>query len=245
MNNNNLQRILPTMLITTLLLTGCTNKKDNNCNLTNPHAHLYHKEITSNLSLNTYLPREDLEFNGYKKTDDVIPLSDYDIAFYNATNNLLLFEGIYHWDYLYSLMYRHQDYIKFENISIENKEVTVFDKEGNSTIRTIPTKIRDFKDNCYAEGNTGLVRIYHHMFYGYKIEEIKGKLTLVKSPLVDDIREILEEYPYYTEGCFEVVTHDVELTPGVLRFIEADGFTFFNHPDLTNKTMYLDKTLTK
>ena len=244
MNNKTLKRILPTMLITTLLLTAC-NKNKEVCNNHDPHLHLYQKEAAYSTTLNAYYNSEEDEYLGFTKTDDTKPMDEYDQAFYAAIGDTPLFEGIYHWNYLYSLMYRHQDYIRFENKSYENVEIEVYDKEGNRGTKHVLIPTTTYKEKHYAPDNTGVVRIYHHLFYGYKVEEIDGQLQLIKSPLVDDIREILEEYPYYTENCFEVVTKDIEFTPSTLGFLSADSFTCFNHPDLENKSMYLDKALKK
>ena len=244
MNNKTLKRILPTMLITTLLLTGC-NKTKEACNVKDPHLHLYQKEISSSQVLSSYFNSEEEDYQGFTKTDDIKLMDEYDQAFYAAIGDTPLFEGIYHWNYLYNLMCKHQDYIRFENISYENVEIEVYDTEGNRGTKHVLIPTKSYKEKHYASGNTGVVRIYHHLFYGYKVEERDGKLQLIKSPLVDDIREVLEEYPYFTENCFEIVTKDIEFTPSTLGFLSADSFTCFNHPDLENKSMSLDKTLKK
>ena len=242
MNRKTLSKILPTMLITTLLLTGCS--KEQKCSNHDPHLHLYQKESYGTV-LSTYLNSEVDELNGYTKTTDTLPMDDYDKAFYAAIGDKALFEGVYYWNYLYNLMVRHQDYIRFENIQYENVEIEVYDKDGNRGTKHVLVPTKTYKEKPGAAGNTGVVRIYHYQYYGYKVEEIDGRLQLVKSPLVDDIREILSEYPYYTDTCYELQTKDIEFTPATLAFLSADSFTVFNHPDLTNTSMYLDQTLKK
>ena len=79
MNNKTLKRILPTMLITTLLLTGC-NKTKEACNVKDPHLHLYQKEISSSQVLSSYFNSEEEDYQGFTKTDDIKLMDEYDQA---------------------------------------------------------------------------------------------------------------------------------------------------------------------
>ena len=56
---------------------------------------------------------------------------------------------------------------------------------------------------------TGNMRDCHHMYYGYRVTRNKnGKLRLERSPLVDDILTIKNEYPYIKEKFVDVVYSD-------------------------------------
>lgn len=61
-------------------------------------------------------------------------------------------------------------------------------------------------NNPNNEGLTGERRLVHYMYQAYKIEQKKnGKFKLVKAPLVDDIRLISDEYPFFREDSERVV----------------------------------------
>ena len=73
----------------------------------------------------------------------------------------------------------------------------------------IPMTEYDWTSDPEDEDLTGETRICHHMFYAYKIvRATDGHLYTKKSPLVDNLLEIRDEYPYITEDFIEKVYYE-------------------------------------
>ena len=76
----------------------------------------------------------------------------------------------------------------------------------------------------------------------YKTQD--GKYVKERSPLADDFRDIIDEYPLFSEydssllfddGCVAVVYHKYKFPVSELRNLKASDFDDFTGPDLENK----------
>ena len=74
----------------------------------------------------------------------------------------------------------------------------------------------------------------------YKIIYKNNKFSKVSSYAVDDIREIMDEYPYFPENCVTEVYEEFRFGRWDLPDLSPDDFNTFNHPDLNNKSMTLN-----
>ncbi len=235
-----LQRIVPYMLISSMLLTGCGKKSD--CNLPFRHVHLYTKDINQNISLSTYYDDEHLERSGYNWTEDYMEINKSDEKFYKALNKKDLFNGVDNWDYLYALMAGHHDYLQFYYEYQTIEVYTETDSKGNTTLHTRTVTHSGWHSNPKDSDNTGKTRLCHHRYYGYRINYINGKYEVEKSPLVDDVRQIINDYPYFAEDNTEVVCEYYRFKRSELPGLSPDDFDVFNHPDLSNTSPNLGRS---
>ena len=71
-------------------------------------------------------------------------------------------------------------------------------------------------------------------------------MYLERSPYVDDIREVLQDYPYVKKDNSNVEYTKYKYSKEEAKILRVDDFYSVNeHPDLTNTTPYLNKTKTK
>ena len=149
------------------------------------------------------------------------------------------FVGVDNWDYLYNKMAHNHDYLRFYYEYWTTEIETYTDSEGNTKTRTKRVHHDGWTDNPYRSDNTGRVRLYHHMYYGYKLIYKDGKYKLEESPLVNDIREIIFEYPYFSEDCVTTVYEEFKFKKRELGSLSPyDDFNPYGQPDLSNKELY-------
>ena len=94
----------------------------------------------------------------------------------------------------------------------------------------------------YNPNNTGEVRLRHFKYYGYTIGYKDGKYELIKSPLADDFREIVDEYPYYSPKCYESVYQYFNFKKEDLPNIRIEDINPYGQPDLDNWDYYRKKS---
>jgi len=238
-----LQRVAPFLLATSILLTGCGKKSE--CDLPNRHVHLYTKNITNNITINAYFDDEHLTRGGYNWTDNTMDITKVDEQIYNLMTNNGLFNGLDNWEYLYYEMANNHDYLEFYYEYETTETYTTTDDKGNVEVHTRTVHHDGWHTNANDSDNTGKTRLYHHRYYGYRIVEENGKFKLERSPLVDDIREIINDYPYFSEKGYDEVYETFKFSRHELPYLNPEDFECFNHPDLTNTTPTLGKSLTK
>ena len=228
--------LISSLILGSVLLTGCGEKSE--CELPTRHVHKYIKNLSNGTAITKYLDSEDLDNFGYKWTDNYILVNKVDEKFYHEVANMFL--GRDNWDYLYNLMAAQEDYLEFfyEYDTIETYTET--DSDGNTETKTRTVHHEGWHTNPYDSDNTGRVRLYHHRFYGYKIIYKNNKFSKVSSYAVDDIREIMDEYPYFPENCVTEVYEEFRFSRWDLPDLSPDDFNTFNHPDLNNKSMTLN-----
>lgn len=165
--------------------------KKSDCQIEGFHLHKYEKS-----GMIRYLPRENLSFQGYDWTNDVRFVRENDqevVNFYEKKKLLRIKDNI---DFIKKQQRTLHDYREYEY------EYVHFILVGKVLVPRFDT---DWTSKPTNEDLTGETRICHHMFYGYKIVKENGILHLEKSPLVDDLLEIKDEYPYFKEKYIEKV----------------------------------------
>lgn len=104
-------------------------------------------------------------------------------------------EGRSNIDYLTNVMLSNKPYLEYYYKNIYDNPIT-----SGWTIN--PNRI----------GITGRVRLVEPKYYGYKIGYDNDKIVEIKSPLVDNFMEIIDEYPYYDKYfCYTFVRTEFEI----------------------------------
>ena len=231
-------KTVPYFIITTLLLSGCGKKQE--CDIPTRHVHLYTKEITNNVDIATYFDSEYLIFDGYDRNDSYLEINKKDEEIYNYFTRYNLFKGIDNWEYLYYEMANNHDYLEFYYSYYTTEEYTTTDSKGNIEVHTRQVHHSGWTKNPNYSHNTGETKLCHHRYYGYKIVYENNHFVLKRSKGYDDIREILEEYPYYCIDGTTIVSEYFNFSTSRLRYLKPEDFDVFNQPDLDNKTPYLN-----
>ncbi len=92
-------------------------------------------------------------------------------------------EGKTNIEFLLNMMASHKPYLEFNYDNLYENPIT----SGWTT-------------NPNRKGLTGKVRLVEPKYFGYKFIYDNGEVLKVKSPLVDNFMEIIEEYPYFDEN---------------------------------------------
>ena len=71
---------------------------------------------------------------------------------------------------------------------------------------------------------------------------MNGEYVKEQSPLVDDIRDIINNYPYFSESCTELVYKEYDYTNNkeILSTLKVDDFNYFNGPDLSTNDLIIN-----
>ena len=244
MSKINLLKIAPFALAAGMTISGCGEKSE--CELPIRHVHKYVKQVEDDITIEKYLDDERLSISGYQWTDDYIETTKDDEKVFKLIEKKKVFEGIENWNYLYNKMLHNHDYLEFYYRYTTIQTYTTTDSKGRARVRTRTVVHRGWHTNPNSSRNTGDVRLCHHRYTGYKIINKKGKFKLEESPAVDDIREIIYEYPYFKEDCEQIVTSDTyEYTKSELPYLTPEDFKVFNQPDLDNTELTINKAKVK
>ena len=205
------------------ILAGCGKKAD--CNIPGGHVHRY---VGSNNrgTIETYLDSEyenvevgyqdvDNKTFYFERQDDYIDITDDDSDFYKAKGTM--FKGEDNWEFLYSIMAGKKDFLSYQYDDLFD---TYWSKELEKS------------------GFTGKVRVYHYQFCGHKLYYKDGKWINERSPFVDDIREIIDEYPYFEIDCYKQVYKQYKFNKREVKDIKLENIDEFTGPDLENKELY-------
>ncbi len=225
-------------LLAGLLLFGKSGAKSN-CDISSKHVHKYIKPISESIVLERYVDSEKLSYHGFEWTSDYMTVNKEDEALYGLLSKSDLFDGVTNWDYLYNKMYNNHDYLMFyyEYSSIES--TTSIDADGNVSVSTRPVTYSGWHRDPNSYDNTGDVRVYHHRYYGYRVIRKNDEIYLARSPLADDINDIIEEYPYFNERCTKEVYKQYKYNKSDLPNLRVEDFHDFDSPDLSSKELVL------
>ena len=224
--------ILPLLTIP-FILVGCSKKSE--CELPSRHVHLYTKN-TSRGRIEKYLDSENVTYGDYNWNKDYIEITKDDEEFYKVKGES--FEGVNNWDYLFNTMAANNyDYLEFYYHYTTTSTYTTTDGKGHTTTHTQTHHHSGWSKDPTHRGVNGEVRLNHHRFYGYKIIYKNGKYIKERSPLVDDIRDIIDEYPYYNDDCVEIIYKEYGFNKSELTRLKAEDFHYFNKPDLSKKEL--------
>ncbi len=202
------------ILVAPFFLVGCGKKAD--CKVLDNHVHKY-VATTDKGVVSTYLRSEDLfrslydetqgKYVKYNWTDNYIKIDEKDIDFYKCKD--LLIEGASNIEYLDSLMKRNQNYTEYHYYYSKKRIVTTSTGKFVQTY-AIPNIHTGWTTDENHEGLDGQTREKKYMYYGYRIINKDGKWIRERSPLVDDYKEIIDEYPYFSLNCYELITKENE-----------------------------------
>lgn len=223
---------LLSLLAIPFFLGGCAPKSD--CKLGKNHVHKY---VNRNNGVISYINSENLSYGDFDWQEEYIEINIDDQAFYEAKKSM--FYGPDNWEYLYNVMSSKHDYLQFYYEYTTDDTITMVDADGNVSVFPSTTTHTGWSTNPNDSDNTGRMRICHNRFYGYNIvynHETK-KYEKVKSPLVDDIREIINDYPYFDKECSAVVSNEYKFDRKQLPSLKLSDFNDFTGPDLENKEM--------
>ena len=218
--------ILP-LLATTVILTGCAARSG--CEIKRSHAHKYY--VNTNIgTIYTYMNSENLIDSEFTWTKDYFELTDDDVEFYDIKKDL--FDGRKNWGYLYNGMKDCTNYLSFYYSYDEDEDY--WDGDGNHQTRK--KNYSGWTTNPRARGVTGEVALNHYRFFSYKIIKKDGKYERIQSPLVDDIRDVLDEYPYVPKRFAKEVYVTYNFRTRDLPNLKVSDFNYFTGPDLENTT---------
>lgn len=243
MDKSYFRRIAPIALVTTILLSGCGEKSE--CDIPTRHVHRYTKSISDEIQIETYRDSETLYSYGYNWNEDYIEINKVDEEFYRVIGNKGLFEGDVNWPYLFNKMAEQEDYLMYFYEYDQLETYTVTDSDGNVQVKTRIVHHSGWHSNAYDSDNTGLVRLYHHKFFGYRVVNKNGKFKLEQSPIVDDIRQVINDYPYFSEKPVTEVYQEFRFNKYELGDLKPEDFDTFVHPDLDHPELEVDKLTLK
>ncbi|MBP3634841.1 MAG: hypothetical protein J6J17_00060 [Bacilli bacterium] len=185
-------------------LTGCGKKAD--CEIKEDHAHLY----TNDEGYCRYImDKEYLKYEGYERNDDYILITEDEKSLYKFfdKNNLLLIED--NIDTILQNQAENKDYIEYRYSYIYNQPIPNYMLIGKETYlyyTYITTTMYSWTRDANHANLTGEQRKCHYVYTAYKIEKDEnGKFVLIPSEPVDDIRKVMEEYPYIKEKYYKIV----------------------------------------
>lgn len=226
------KKILP-LLVVPFILTGCG--EQSKCELPSRHVHKYTMN-SSKGSIVNYIDSENINYGKYNWNKDYIEITKDDEKFYRTKGEL--FEGADNWTYLYNTMAANNfDYLEFYYHYTTTSTYTSTDSKGHTTTHTQTHHHSGWSEDPTHRGVNGDVRVNHHRFYGYKIIYKNGEYVKEKSPIVDDIRDIIDEYPYFSEDCVEIVYKEYDCSRYNLAKLRVEDFNAFKKLDLSNKEL--------
>ena len=234
-----LVRNVATVATALFLLSGCSPRSD--CEIPSKHAHKY-VEMTNLGKVERWEFSESMKYGGSDWTPDTIDLTDDDKKVVKTVNNH--FRGDLYWDYLYNYMRVNKDYLQFyyEYYTYETRTTT--DSSGKEKTKTVRVTHNGWHNNAYDSDNTGKVRVVHTRYCGSKIALRRNKdgskeIWLEQSPYVDDIRDIVRKYPYYTFSPGETVcSAPFYCNKWSLSSLNAEDYSYlFNQPDLSKREL--------
>ncbi len=239
MKKYKLQRTVPFVLISTLALSSCAPQSE--CALPARHVHLYTKPVTGSVIIEKYVDSEDLTRGDYNWHKDCIEITKTDEELFRLLGNNNLFSAYNNWDYLRYEMSSHHDFIEYYYHYTTTRIVTTTDSKGKTHTKLVTDTHSGWTSNPSYSHNTGRIRIGHHRYYAYRVNYTNNGFQLERSPLVDDIRQVMEEYPYVKEEGNEVVYKEYEVNKERLPYLKLQDIDPFTGPDLTNTSPSLNQ----
>ena len=177
------------------------NFKKSTCDMRGYHQHVYTKGL-----LTRCIACENLRRDGYNWGPYVVSVLPKDEKYAQFLERKKLIDIKRNLEYLDKEMATNKDYIEYEVATEPNDPYTLVQIDDDNVMFVPNEPEYSWTNNPNNEGLTGERRLVHYMYQAYKIEQKKnGKFKLVKAPLVDDIRLISDEYPFFREDSERVV----------------------------------------
>ncbi len=223
------------LLLIPFILSGCAKSNKKDCDIPTDHVHKYTLN-TDKGSLTTYINSDELKYgiDNWTINDDYITITSEDKEFYDAKD--ALFNGKDNWEYLYNFMASKHDYLEYY---YEYETSEMYYDLIQEIYRSKKVTKKGWSVSPHCVGATGYVRLCHYRFYGYKIVYQDGEYKEVISPMVDDIREIIDEYPYFRVYPATIRHSHREYDKEDLDNVKISDFDgIFIGPDLENHELY-------
>lgn len=202
------------------------------CNLSSTyHVHLYTKDI-ENVSIKKWLHKEDNTFS-YIKHSDLLPATTFDIEVYDKLEEHDLFDGRNNIDFINYQISRYRDYMEFYYYYEDIYYITNEDGE----LEEVRTVYEGWTSNPWERGVTGKVRVIHKRYYAYNIIYNNGELELEKSEIVDDIRTVINDYPYISESTNKNVQEIFMFRSYELPYLNLEDFDPFYTPTVEDNPL--------
>lgn len=182
--------------------TGCGKKAD--CNIEDPHAHLY----TNEEGYTRYINKEYIKYEGYIRSDDYINIEGQEelYKFLDKKNILKIEDNL---DVILSKQEQNQDYIEYRYSYTYYQPISHSYTVNKSTYIYYtykPMTRYSWTSDPNHRNLTGEQRLCHYVYTAYKIDKNeKGKYVLIPSNEVDNIKEVMDEYPYIKEKYYKIV----------------------------------------
>lgn len=238
---NNGKKVVPLVLALSMALSGCGEKSD--CKIPSRHLHQYTHETKNGSVLQKYMESESLKKDGYDWNENYFEITQKDEELYRFINKEKLLSAEDNWDYLYNLMSENKDYLEFYYRYTTTETRTVTDEDGNTHTETYEKVHDGWTRNPNDLDNTGRYRINHYQYRGYQIVDNGKRLKKHHSEYVDDIREVIPEYPYFRLHDERVVYNEYVTWPWKLNDLNADDFDDFTRPNLSNTGITLSANI--
>ena len=230
---NNGKKVAPLFLVLSMALSGCGEKSD--CNIPSRHLHQYTHETKNGAVLQKYMESERLKKDGYNWNENYYEINQKDAELYRFINKEDLLSAEDNWDYLYNLMSENRDYLEFYYRYTTTETRIVTDDDGDSHLETYEEVHDGWTRNPNDPTNTGVFRVNHYQYRGYQIVDNGKKYKKIHSEYVDDIRDVLSDYPYFKLRDEKVIYNQHATWPWKLDDLNVDDFDDFKQPDLSNK----------
>lgn len=228
--------VIPYVIGTGLIIGGIVSiPKKEQCEITNTyHVHQFNKNI-ENTTINKWLQRENN--TSFTKKDDYLPTTAFDLEAFDKLADHNLFDGKDNIDFIHYQITHNKDYLKFYYYYEETHYEK--DEDGNEVAKT--EEYEGWTRNPNHRGITGKTRIYHTRYYAYKLIYRDNKLETERSHEVDDVREILDEYPYINESSAHEIYETLYFSKYEVPFLELEKISPFYTPTVENNPLEVEK----
>ncbi len=168
-------------------LTGCGKKAD--CEIPNRHAHMY----VNDDGYVRYIESEKIEFDDYNRSYNYIDLTEEESQFYN----ILISKDMFRIDDNIDLILAQQE---------QNRSFMIYEYSYNTNSRVGSSTSYYWTNDPEHEDLTGKEKEVHYIYQAYNVKKDEdGKFIVYPSPIVEDIMEVMEEYPYIRENYYVAV----------------------------------------
>lgn len=192
---NTLRGILTFMLLSMpATISGCG--KTVKCDVKGEHAHLY----TNEEGYAKYLEDEHETYKGFNRDDEYIEIKSEEKELYSFLKDKGLLSINDNLEILVDELLVNEDYQEYRYTYIYLMPIPHVHFNGKTSVTTysyIPTPGRSWTNDATHGNLTGEERTVHYVYQAYKvIIDEKGNYALEASEYVDDLRDIMDEYPY-------------------------------------------------
>lgn len=185
---------IPLVLVASILatsLTGCTSNK-RKCEVIDTHAHMY----VNDEGLVRYVISEKNTLDGYEKSYNYREVSEKESSLYDFMKK----NGLLRIDENMDIVLAKQDL---------NKPFTIYEYSYYSFSRVGSSTHYSWTNDSEHDKLTGKEKDIHYIYQAFRIDKDEnGNYILVPSPLVEDINEVSEDYPYIRDNYYIAVDNN-------------------------------------